>query len=100
MASYRGHLAFSSALGVAYGAVGYCYLHLDWAAACLGAGMTALGGLLPDLDSDSGVPIRELFGLLATITPLFLVSRLQSKGLTGEQTLVVLAGSYLFIRYL
>jgi hypothetical protein len=99
MASYRGHLAFSSALGVAYGAVGHWYLGLDWAAACLGAGMTALGGLLPDLDSDSGVPIRELFGLLATITPFFLISRLQSKGLTSEQILVVLAGCYLLIRY-
>jgi membrane-bound metal-dependent hydrolase YbcI (DUF457 family) len=99
MASYRGHLAFSSALGVAYGAVGYWYLGLDWAPACLGAGMTALGGLLPDLDSDSGVPIRELFGLLATITPFFLISRLQSKGLTSEQILVILAGCYLLIRY-
>jgi hypothetical protein len=99
MASYRGHLAFSSALGVAYGATGYWYLNLDWAAACLGAGMTALGGLLPDLDSDSGVPIRELFGLLATITPFFLISRLHSKGLTSEQILVVLAGCYLLIRY-
>jgi hypothetical protein len=99
MASYRGHLAFSSALGVAYGVAGYWYLYLGWGPACLGAGMTALGGLLPDLDSDSGVPIRELFGLLATITPFFLISRLQSKGLTGEQILVVLAGCYLLIRY-
>ena len=40
-----------------------------------------------------------MFGLLATITPFFLITRLQSKGLSGEQTLVVLAGCYLLIRY-
>jgi membrane-bound metal-dependent hydrolase YbcI (DUF457 family) len=99
MASYRGHLAFSSALGAAYGAAGFWYLGLDWGPVWLGAGMTALGGLLPDLDSDSGVPVRELFSLLATVTPLFMVSRLHDKGFDGEQTLVALGGCYLLIRY-
>src|SRR5947208_12653748 len=65
MASYRGHLAFSTVLGAAYGAGAIWQFQIPWAPAALGGGLTALGGLLPDLDSDSGVPVRELFGLAA-----------------------------------
>jgi membrane-bound metal-dependent hydrolase YbcI (DUF457 family) len=99
MASYRGHLTLSGILGVAYGAGGTYYLGLDWGPACLAGGMTALGGLLPDLDSDSSVPVRELFGLAAAATPFLLFGRLESAGLDHERTLVVLAGIYLFVRY-
>jgi LexA-binding, inner membrane-associated putative hydrolase len=100
MASYRGHLAFASVLGTAYGGLGIWYGSLDWGPAVLGAALTTVGGLLPDLDSDSGVPVRELFGGAATLIPLLLFSRLQAHfGLSLEQTLSVLIGVYLFIRY-
>jgi membrane-bound metal-dependent hydrolase YbcI (DUF457 family) len=98
MASYQGHLMFSSALGAAYGSAGVWALGLDWGPAFLGAGVTTLGGLLPDLDSDSGVPVRELFGLAAAVTPLLLLERLRLH-FTGEETLVLLAAIYLGIRY-
>jgi membrane-bound metal-dependent hydrolase YbcI (DUF457 family) len=99
MASYRGHLTFSTALGAAYGGVAAWQLGIDWAPAVLAGGLTSLGGLLPDLDSDSGVPVRELFGLAAALTPLLLVRRLELMGLPVERMLVVLAGIYLLIRY-
>jgi hypothetical protein len=99
MASYQGHLTTSTVLGAVYGGVAAWYVNLDWGPTFLGAGLTALGGLLPDLDSDSGVPVRELFGLLAAATPFLLVGRLASGGFSLEQILVVLAGIYLFIRY-
>jgi membrane-bound metal-dependent hydrolase YbcI (DUF457 family) len=99
MASYRGHLALSSALGVAYGAFGAWSLGLDWGPTGLAGGLTALGGLLPDLDSDSSVPVRELFGLAAAATPFLLFDRVYRAGLSPEQTLVLLAGVYLLIRY-
>src|SRR5258707_15638361 len=99
MASYKGHLTVSTALGIAYGAAGYWHLNLDWGSACLGAGLTALGGLLPDLDSDSSVPVRELFGLAAAVTPFLLVRRVMNQGYSMEQTLVILCGVYLLIRY-
>lgn len=99
MASYVGHLTFSSMLAAGYGAAGsYCF-DLDWGPVFLGAGLTAVGGLLPDLDSASGVPVRELFGLAAVTAPLLLLPRLQQEGLTPEQTLVILAGIYLVVRY-
>src|SRR5437016_127950 len=97
MASYRGHLLFASALGVGLGGVAVVSWGYGWGRAFLGAGLTTLGGLLPDLDSDSGVPVRELFGAAATVVPLLLLQRL--RGYDGEQVLVILGAAYLGIRY-
>jgi hypothetical protein len=99
MASYRGHLTFSTALGGAYAGAAFFEFGTDWATAALAGGVTALGGLLPDLDSDSGVPVRELFNMAATLVPLMLLRPLMHEGLSAEQILVVLAGLYLFIRF-
>jgi hypothetical protein len=97
MASYRGHLAFSAGLGAAYGGLALWQWDLDWGPALLAAGLTALGGLMPDLDSDSGVPVRELFGIAAAVTPCLLYPRLGALSL--ERRLVLLGWLYLFIRY-
>src|SRR5438046_3370389 len=99
MASYRGHLAFASMLGAGYGMAAVWYSNADWGRAFLGATLTTVGGLLPDLDSDSGVPVRELFGVAATIIPLLLLHRLRRLGFSIEQTIVLLGLIYVFIRY-
>jgi hypothetical protein len=99
MASYRGHLAFSSLLGAGYAGAAMWRGQADWGTALVGAGVTTVGGLLPDLDSDSGVPVRELFGLAAFVAPLLVYGRLQQQNLTTEQTFVALAAVYLFVRY-
>jgi hypothetical protein len=99
MASYRGHLAVSTALGAGVGAFGIWQLGLGWGPVGLAAGLTALGGLLPDLDSDSSVPVRELFGLAAAATPFLLYGRVTRAGFGPEQTLVILGLLYLLIRY-
>src|SRR5215468_3542867 len=99
MASFRGHIAFASVLGGVYGGVGSVMFGLDWGPVLLSAGLTAIGGLMPDLDSDSGVPVRELFSLAAVIAPLLLVKRLHHAGLTPEQILAVLAAVYALVRY-
>jgi hypothetical protein len=99
MASYRGHLAFSSALGAGYGAWATWQWQMDWGPVLLGSGLTALGGLLPDLDSDSSVPFREVFGLAAAIAPFLVIHRVLTLGFSVDQTLVIVTGIYLFIRY-
>src|SRR5262245_3684730 len=101
MASYQGHLALAAPLWAAYGIAGAVYLlqGSDWGVYFLAAGLTTLGGLLPDLDSDSGVPVREMFGLLAAAVPILLFRRLQHMGFPLEEILVILAALYLLIRY-
>ena len=99
MANFKGHITTSGVLGIAVGAAGKYYLNYDWGVTGLAAGLTTVGGMLPDLDSDSGIPVRELFGLAGVIVPLMLVHRLQSQHLTPEQILVIMALAYLFVRY-
>jgi hypothetical protein len=99
MASYRGHLLCSSALGVAYGGLAVWRLHLDWPPALLAAGLTTAGGLLPDLDSASGVPQRETFNLLAIVAPLLLLRRLVRQGAPLDETLILVALAFVLIRY-
>src|SRR5438874_5033340 len=70
MASFRGHLTFSATLGAAYGGLLAWQLGVDWGTAALAGGLTAVGGMMPDLDSDSGIPVREMFGLAAVVIPL------------------------------
>jgi membrane-bound metal-dependent hydrolase YbcI (DUF457 family) len=98
MASYRGHLAFSTALGVAYGGAAIWY-GMYWPAAVIGAGLTAAGGMLPDLDSDSGVPVRVMFTIAGVAAPLLLLRRILDMGLPLLQTVLLVLGLYLFVRY-
>jgi hypothetical protein len=99
MANFKGHISTSATLGVAVGVAGYWYFQYDWGAACLASGLTAVGGMLPDLDSDSGIPVRELFGVAGFLVPLLLIGRLQQFNFTTEQMLVVLAAAYLIMRF-
>jgi membrane-bound metal-dependent hydrolase YbcI (DUF457 family) len=99
MASYRGHLTFSTGLGLAYGGLAAWKLGVPLSVAGVGGLFTALGGLLPDLDSDSGVPVRELFGLAGAAIPLLALRAMAHYGMSPEETLLAAAGLYAFIRY-
>src|SRR3954464_11161338 len=99
MAGVRMHITVSGALGIAYGGVAVQPMGFPIEAAFLAAGATAVGGMLPDLDSDSGVPVREMSGLAAAVVPLFLVPRLVTAGMSYDGILAALVGLYLFVRY-
>lgn len=99
MAGFRTHIGFSTLCGVAYGAAAHQLLGHEPETALLAAGLTAVGGMLPDLDSNNGVPVREMFGLAAAVVPLLLFKRFVTMGLSHEGVLATLIGSYLFVRY-
>jgi membrane-bound metal-dependent hydrolase YbcI (DUF457 family) len=98
MASYRVHLTVSALLGAGVSVVA-ARLDLGWGPAILAGGLTALGGLLPDLDSDSSVPQRELFGLSAAAAAFLVLRPLEERGYTLEQRAVLAGGLYLLVRY-
>jgi membrane-bound metal-dependent hydrolase YbcI (DUF457 family) len=55
--------------------------------------------MLPDLDSDSGVPIRETMAFTAAVVPMLMLDRFQQLRMSDES--IVLAGGlvYLTIRF-
>jgi hypothetical protein len=99
MASYRGHLMLAAPLGAAYGGLALLRPDFDWGPVCLGAGLATVGGLLPDLDSDSGVPVRELFGITAAAVAILMFQPLREQGVPLEHALVFMGAAYFFVRY-
>jgi LexA-binding, inner membrane-associated putative hydrolase len=99
MASYRGHLTFSTILGAAYGVGGYWFFSFDPIPVGIAGVLTAASGLLPDLDSDSGVPQRTLFGSASILLPLLAVPRMLAMRTPLEEILVFLVLGHVVIRY-
>ncbi len=99
MANFRGHITTSALLGIGYGVgatFGFGFTPMQGAlAGCL----TAVGGLLPDLDLEHSTPSRELFALTAAVAPLVLMPRLLVWGGSFEAAMVSAVLIYLVVRY-
>jgi membrane-bound metal-dependent hydrolase YbcI (DUF457 family) len=98
MAGFRAHITTSGLLGVAYAGAGYA-LGIPYPSCVIAGGLCGLAGMLPDLDSDSGVPVRETTSLAAAVVPLLMIDRFQHMGLTTEEIVLAAAGIYLLIRF-
>lgn len=98
MADFRTHITASTICGAIYGVAGY-RVGVPWETCLIAGGLCSVSGMLPDLDSDSGVPLREAVALSSAVVPILLVDRLQRIGLTHEAMVLITAGVYLFIRF-
>lgn len=104
MAGFKTHISTSSVLGIAYGGAGALWLHspsgeIPIATCVLGAGLCSVGGMLPDLDSDTGVPLRETVAFIAATVPLLLMDRLSQMGVSSEAMVAGGVVAYLIIRF-
>lgn len=99
MAGYREHITVSGLLGVGYGfgaAIGFGFSPVQGAlAGCL----TGVAGMLPDLDAQSGRPVRELFSLTAAVVPIMLMERIVELSGSFEGTMLVSVLLYAAIRF-
>ena len=98
MADFKTHITTSCVLGGGYAALG-AYYGLPIESALVAGGLCGVGGMLPDIDSESGVPVRETMGFAAAVTPMLLVDRFQHIGLNYEQMVLAGGSSYLFVRF-
>ena len=90
MAGFTTHVTTSSLLGIGYGTVAHMQYHVPIEVSCLSAALCAVSGMLPDLDSDSGRPLRETIGFTASVVPMLLIHRLIMQGWTHDS--IALAG--------
>ncbi|HUG91667.1 MAG TPA: hypothetical protein VML55_12580, partial [Planctomycetaceae bacterium] len=77
MAGYREHISVSGLCGLCYGAGATYAFGFTPVQGALAGCLTWISGMLPDLDSDTGKPIREVFSLVAAMAPLVLMRRLE-----------------------
>jgi len=98
MANFQTHITTSTVLGMGYAGVGMLAgAPIDL---CLvGGGLCGVSGMLPDLDSDRGIPIRESMAFAAAVIPMLLVERFAKLGLGYESMVLIAGGMYLLIRF-
>jgi hypothetical protein len=99
MPGFHTHIAFSTAAGIGYAVWGATYYDLPYATCALAGGLCSIAGIMPDLDSDSGVPSRETIGFAAAVVPMLVFNRLQVCGMSIEQMVLFGAPMYLIIRF-
>jgi hypothetical protein len=98
MADFRTHITVSTICGGIYGFVGW-KAGLPWETCIIAGGLCSVSGMLPDLDSDSGIPLREAVAFSSAIIPMLLVDRLQRIGCTHEIMVLITGAVYFFIRF-
>ncbi len=99
MADFKTHITTSSAVGVGYGLAGHFLLDAPIPSCILSAGLCGLAGILPDLDSDTGVPIRETMAFASAVVPMLMIDRFQTMGWPHETIVMVGGVMYLVIRF-
>jgi len=99
MAGFRMHVTTSAVLGCGYaGALNVGYgMPLD--TAVVAGAMCGFSGMLPDLDSDYGVPLRETMAFTAAIIPMMLVGHFETLLLSHDKMALVAVSIYLLVRF-
>jgi membrane-bound metal-dependent hydrolase YbcI (DUF457 family) len=70
LGNYRQHITFAAALGTFYAWAAFVFAGVHWLYGSVAALLTTLSGLLPDLDSDSGVEMKGFTGILGVLVAL------------------------------
>lgn len=99
MAGFKTHITVSSVFGVGYGGAACWMYGVPWPTCVLAGGLCSVSGMLPDIDSDSGTPLRESIAFAAAIVPMMLLHRFQQMGLSHEMIILAAAGMYLLVRF-
>jgi len=99
MAGFKTHISFSGLLGVGYGGAAFALYDVPLPTALLAGGLCTVSGMLPDVDSGSGRPLRESMAFAAAVVPMMMVDRFRSLGMSPELMVLAGAGVYLFIRF-
>ena len=99
MPGFKVHITASTALGVAYGTGAAVVYDVPLPACLLAGGLCSVSGMLPDLDSGPGVPLRESLSFAAAVVPMLMIDHLRAAGLAPESIVLVGAALYLGIRF-
>jgi len=101
MAGFKTHITTSTILGIGYGAAAYWQFGLRPSTCILASGLCSVSGMLPDIDSDSGRPLRESLSFAAAVVPMAMIDRFRAiwPGITLETLILASGAIYLAIRF-
>jgi hypothetical protein len=99
MADFKTHLTASTVLGVAYGGAAAVMYEVPLPTAVLAAGLCGVSGMLPDIDSGPGRPVKEITTFMAAVVPAMLFRRLLHFGMSHETIILLGTAVYVAIRF-
>ncbi len=99
MAGFKTHITTSTVLGVAYAGGAWFAFDVPPSTCIVAGGLCSISGMLPDLDSDSGVPVREMISLLAAAVPMLMLNRFKHLGLSEEMMACASIVIYCILRF-
>jgi len=99
MANFKTHVTFSTLLGAGYGGAAYALYEVPIPTCLLAGGLCGVSGMLPDVDSNAGKPLRESMAFAAAVVPMMMIDRFRELGMSSELIVLCGAGIYLFIRF-
>lgn len=99
MADFKTHITVSSTLGVACGLGGYFGFGVSVPHCMVAGALCSVAGMLPDLDSNSSIPQREMLSFVSVIVPVLMIPRFEALNLTTEHIVFIAGLMYVFIRF-
>ena len=99
VADFKTHITASTAAGIAYGYWGVTQQGMSVESGLLAGGLCSVCGMLPDLDSDTGVPLRETSMFAAAVIPMLMLERFRDYQLSHEAMALAAMLIYLGIRF-
>jgi hypothetical protein len=99
MPGFKIHISASTFLGIGYGVGAAALYDVPLPTAALATTLCSVAGMLPDLDSGPGRPLKESVGFAAAAVPMMLVDRFRHMGWSHESMILAGAAIYLFIRF-
>ncbi|HZZ27697.1 MAG TPA: metal-dependent hydrolase [Pirellulales bacterium] len=99
MAGFKTHITTSTVLGIGGGVTAFSLYHIPAPTSILAAGLCGVSGMLPDLDSGPGRPLRESMAFAAAVVPMMMVDRFRAMGMGLESIILVGGAMYLVIRF-
>jgi hypothetical protein len=97
MPGYQTHIGWSSAVGVGLASLAHLFYDVSLPQSAFAGALCALGGVLPDVDSDSSRSFQRCLSTIAGAFSLVLASRLRDFSLPPESVVMIGATAYFLI---
>ena len=99
MADFKTHITASSSIGLIYSTAAYYAYGVPLEHCLIAGGLCSASGMLPDLDSSSGIPQREMLAFLSVFVPMMMLPRFEALQLKPEHMVLATGLLYLLIRF-
>lgn len=99
VADFKTHISASTLAGIAYGYWGVTSQSMTLENGILAGGLCSVAGMLPDLDSDGGIPLREISMFAAAVVPIMMLNRFRDYNLSHESMALAAMLIYVVIRF-